>query len=520
LKNDIRENLVLKPKTSRLAVASFVLAILSLLFPPIAIIAIILAIGSILKIRKNVGLLKGKGFITAAMIASAVSIAFWTMAIMVWTIDADTIPNDYTIADLRSAPTECNRSYELLLSLSEKESEDDLKTPDFIDEINTIFADTNEPNKIEALNAWAQKKSKLKPSPSPAIGLSGDDIKTIYEVEKVIREGDYSKISEALKANADNIYQAWENAKKGRDIIKELNTFSEIADLSKPSLETKLLFLTNLRCLTRLYQVYSHLQTEQGNSRSAVSELIELDSVFRKLSINARAISIKLTCYGCLATNINTANFIINNKKTSQESVEFLSKHFTCFTQEQSFVRNPLISEYLMFKRTLDTQNLEFYSLPETPFLKRNSTLRLFHNFCENWIRVESNSHESKNRDLSVWPPTYPNLAHVSIDSQGKVPLFYAVYNPIGSLLLGLLTPAIEHAVELKTKHEVHYDLFQIVLSQRLGKGISLKARAYSNEYIIDVENKKIFSPGPDGQPDTKDDIKLIINPEVLNFSN
>ena len=52
-------------------------------------------------------------------------------------------------------------------------------------------------------------------------------------------------------------------------------------------------------------------------------------------------------------------------------------------------------------------------------------------------------------------------------------------------------------------------DLLQIVLNQRLGREFSLKARAYSDEYIIDVEKKIIFNPGPDGESYTKDDIKL-----------
>jgi hypothetical protein len=520
VKNDTAEKSVQKQKTSRLAIASLVLAILSLLFPPIAIIAIILAIGGILKIRKNIGRLKGARYITGAMIASALSIALWTMVFIVWTIDADPIQNDYTIEDLRSAPSEYNNSYDLLLSLSDKKSEDDSNMPDFIQEINAVIADSDEPNKLDALNAWAQKKSKQKPSPVPSIGSSGDDIKTINEFTKIVREDNYPKIVEYLKSNTDKISQAWLNAQKGRDIIKELNTFPEIADLSEPSLETKQSFLTNLRILTYLYQVYAYLQTEQGNSPSAVSELIELNSVFRKLSVNTRGISAKLTCYGCLAININTANFIVNNTKTPHESVEILANHFKSFTQEQSSMRNSLISEYIMFKKTLDTQNLKFYSLPETPFLKRNSTLRLLHNLCENWICADDNSVESKNPELSVWPSSYPNLLTVSIDSQGKVPSAYTIYNPIGSLLLGLMIPAIERAVEVKTKHEVHNDLFQIVLNKRLGKEINLKARYYSDEYIIDIENKKIFSPGPDGIPHNDDDIKLIINPEVLNFTD
>jgi len=54
------------------------------------------------------------------------------------------------------------------------------------------------------------------------------------------------------------------------------------------------------------------------------------------------------------------------------------------------------------------------------------------------------------------------------------------------------------------------------VLSKKLGSELSLKARAYSDRYIIDMERKKIFSPGPDGKPHTCDDIKLLINSEAF----
>ena len=64
----------------------------------------------------------------------------------------------------------------------------------------------------------------------------------------------------------------------------------------------------------------------------------------------------------------------------------------------------------------------------------------------------------------------------------------------------------------------VQDNLFQIVLNKRLGQEVSLKALAYSDEYVVDVVNKKIFSPGPDGKAGTKDDITLRINPEVLGW--
>ncbi len=69
-----------------------------------------------------------------------------------------------------------------------------------------------------------------------------------------------------------------------------------------------------------------------------------------------------------------------------------------------------------------------------------------------------------------------------------------------------------------RTAMRIQDDLLQIVLKKRLGKEVSLKARAYGDEYIVDIENKKILSSGPDGQIDTRDDITLPINPEVLGW--
>ena len=85
-------------------------------------------------------------------------------------------------------------------------------------------------------------------------------------------------------------------------------------------------------------------------------------------------------------------------------------------------------------------------------------------------------------------------------------------------MILRAFLPAWERIFEINTKVQIHDDLLQIVLNKRMGKEVDLKARAYSEEYIIDIEKKRILSPGVDGEIGTKDDIKLMINPEVLNF--
>jgi len=468
---------VSKPKTSRLAIASFLLGICTLfLFLIAGLPSIVLGIVSLFLISKSAGKLKGKPFAIAGITISVLLMSGWYL----WSLDAPPIPNDYTIADLRSAPPDCNPSYELLMNLSEQEY----------------------------------------PPAAPKIGLTAHDVNVIAQVSEVIKERDYSQITLLLRANEHNINGAWNNAKKGRHVISKLNTFPQIADLREPDLDAEIRFMRNLRLLVHLYKSYVCLEAERGNSQSAVNELIELDSVFRKLSVNARSTTTKLACIGGLANTIITASFIVNTPQTSTDSLQLLAQHFKPLTKQQISLRNSVISEYLTFKKTLDTNSCKYYCLPKTPCLKRNSTLRLYKNYCANWIDVIEESHESKNPELSVWPSTYPNWIVVSIDSEVKVPWIYRAYNPIGSILLRLLIPVFETVHEVRTKLKVQDDLFQIVLNKRLGKQVSLKARAYSDEYIIDVEGKRIFSPGPDGEPNTTDDIKLPINPQVVGFSS
>jgi len=475
-KNGGGEKPASKPKISRLAIASFVFSFLSVLLFFLAgiITSIILGIMSISQISKSGGKLKGKSFAIAGITISV----FLTLTFFLWSIDAAPVPDDYTISDIRSASPQYRQSYELLSSLADQEE-----------------------NLVDA----------------PAIGLSAQDVNTIERVSNVFKEGNYSQITEVIKENAEGIRSTWTNAKKARDIVNELDRFPEIADLTEPNLCDETNFHKNLILLMHLYEAFAYLQNEQGNSPDAVNELIKFDSVFRKLSINARFTITKVVCFSILATDIITANSITNSPHASQESLELLTKHFTPLTDEQISMRNSIIFDYLACKNELTkfSRDLKPKYTSSSP-VKLNSTLRLCKNCCDKSIAIEENRQEIK--ELTVWPTIYPNIP-VTFDSNGRVPRYYLIYNPIGSLMAVILMPDMK-VFERKTKHRVYEDLLQIVFNKRLGKEVSLKARAYSDRYIIDKEKKKIFSPGPDGKIDTKDDIELMINPEVLKLTD
>jgi len=268
------------------------------------------------------------------------------------------------------------------------------------------------------------------------------------------------------------------------------------------------------------YRIYAHLKIEQGDIQPFVVELVVLDSVCKKLSINARMLVPKLAYLICINENILTANAIVNDKQTPMSTIELLAGHFTPLTNEQTSLRNSILSEYLSIKSVL-SEISEQIATEKTLPLKKNSTLRLLRNSYDSWLDAEQGRQNIAKNKLSVWPDIYP-FKGLSISSANleQLPLLYRCYNP-HIKIVEVFTP-LDKTIKSKKNSiiriEITDDLLQVVLSKRLGKDVGLKARAYSDEYIIDVENRKILSSGPDGKANTKDDIFLPINPEVLGW--
>jgi hypothetical protein len=293
-----------------------------------------------------------------------------------------------------------------------------------------------------------------------------------------------------------------------------LGQFEHISDLTEPILDADVTCPAKIVDLEGVYAMHAILEASRGNELSASQALAEMSKVTRRLCITSRSMITKIACFAVLHRDLDAAAFIINEPSTSDATVELLRKHNAPLTENQISISNCLIFEYLMLKNAWDEYSAEILNLP---IAKRNSTFRVLKNFCdENIARQKNETFEP----LRVWPKFYPHLPNMSVDEvvEGKGYWSYRVYNPVGWGHVMILTPAIEGVFKQTIRIAVKDDLFQIAVAMRLGEDCSLKARAYGDEYIIDLERKIIYSPGRDEKPFTHDDITLAINPDVLKI--
>lgn len=218
------------PEMSKLAILSLVLGILSLFFFVLAAIpAIVIGILSILIIRSSAGEIRGKYI---ALTGISVSIVFMFVFYLLWRIDAPPIPNDYTIADLRSAPAQYAESFEIL---------------------KTLLGENGDSSVV------------------PAIELTKSDSSMIAEIKGIMETAATPEITKAISYNTEEINQIWADNERARDIIHQLDEFPEITEES--TFENIIRFKKNsaLRLLRNSYD--SWLDAEQGRQNVAKTKL-------------------------------------------------------------------------------------------------------------------------------------------------------------------------------------------------------------------------------------------------------
>jgi len=405
---------------------------------------------------------------------------FWLVGILLFSIDAEAIPNDYTVTDLRSAEAQFAQSYGILNGLHQA-------------------GDTLE-------NRYA------------TIAASKQDMNDIAAVIEILHNGNHEDLRNALRAHASTITRRWERALEAEDIITKLNTFPQVADLSEPIFNPRLGPLAELIGLSRTYIAYACLQTEDGASELGAAILIEFDSVIRKLSVNARHLATKLVCFRILFRDIEAATFIVQHQQTSKEASLALAEHFVPLSSQQLSLRNVIITEYLRFKDALKSLPVigKRPYLKNLPFLKRNSSIRVCRNWYDDLIEKYEGCQTTPTNRFSAWPKVYPDLGPVVIDPNGRLPWFYERYNKVGSTILKIFMVNFGRFAETRRELQICDDLLQIAIGKRLEHN---NANHYPNKCGIDLIYSRVANLRIDRQTNSHDDARLSLDPDTHGIS-
>jgi hypothetical protein len=316
--------------------------------------------------------------------------------------DAPPIPNDYTIADVRSAALQYNTSYELVQKLGE---------------------------------GMAPEKSR------PELGLTAGDGEVLAIFGKALIKGDPAEIAEVCERNRDSIKLAWQHGAKGREIISRLSEYQEIADLTPVTSDARggkeniWQGGADILNLMYLYVAYIRVEAADGDIESAARELVRFDVVFRKLSANARETVTKIICLIIMKSDVETAEFLLNSPRLSPQVARVVKEHFTPLTAEQLSVTNTMIFEYLSFGEianilTLGTNRANL-------LLKPMSSRRMWRNSIEYYIAKAEGREVDAARQLSVWPGWVSGHAAVAVNpAKHQLSIAYRCYNWLGSRLV------------------------------------------------------------------------------------
>lgn len=467
-----KTNTSAKTKRNKLATSSFISGLLSPLTLFITLLpAVILGIIALANIRRH-GLTGTKRAVFGIVFPIIALIALAGL----WAWDMPPIENDYTVADLRSAPPECEPSYEILLELLEytNEAVPYKETPEEKEkreksgkETQKLLQKISDEIKIDGFNKDTLE-SLFEKSPKTrtryvcsGLGLDGNDDDILESISDKIH--DVSTMDDQLRVvneNRADIEQLWQNCEKGRKLIQKLDAFPEIADLTEASPIDSLNTL-GLKNLKQYYQILNYhciILCESNNSEQAARDLRLFDSVISKIERNSRYIVDSLTCTACISGNLDIASTIATHPNCKANTIEILKQHFS--QKHLISFENALIFEYLMQKASVE--QLTQHPIPF--LLKKNSTLRLFRNYadaCLKWYGYRDYSKDDLHdicRFLTV--QFFPDLDEESFSRK-----IYSVYNPVGFKTVLIMTPAFGKTKHIADKANRKIQLLQCLLA-------------------------------------------------------
>jgi len=197
---------------------------------------------------------------------------------------------------------------------------------------------------------------------------------TFNKFAKIDIDYSFTNISSAIintniLAYSDIIQKSWENNIEARKLIKELNSFSEIADLTTKLDDNYINTIKSFGQIMRLYVIYIKLKIEENDLALATDLLLTINSIFQKSYPYSKTFLQRLI-WESVDNNINArVNSIITNENCS---VAIIQKFKNSIINTDLNFESCLISEYLLFKNLLENNFVSVINKPN--FLKTTLT--------------------------------------------------------------------------------------------------------------------------------------------------
>ncbi len=314
------------------------------------------------------------------------------------------------------------------------------------------------------------------------------------------------------------ILKKWMDIQSSRQLIDELDTFERIEDLS--TIDNVIdIRLMNIVYITRIYGAYAALLAQKGKSEEAAYHLIKVHSIIRKALPFARFLINKLLWTAAVKQNIKNAYRISNTTGSNNNTLNILKQGFTPLTNKEISYRTVYISEFVFIKHnSKSTDNFDdfFNDLCSSYHLLNDVCSSTFHRlFLKIIAPVIIQDNITANDTIRIFnyliegasinPPNFNELDKYRSQFFKKPGL-----RNIGGWELGnsFIADLDNYAKDI-SKTKVKSDLLAIFLNERTGTKHKIKDYYSGSEYLKTGLQYIYKSAGPDGLPETKDDIKL-----------
>ena len=320
---------------------------------------------------------------------------------------------------------------------------------------------------------------------------------------------DFNKALKQPQEHEAEILALWEKSAPVREIITRLNSFNRIPDLSgaETALDIDLMpFISTLK----VYRLYADLMMEKGHPEEAARPLAQLYVMIRKILPYSRFVIHKVVWGALAGRSLSIAVDLARHPSSDPETLTILKESFTPLTMDEISYEAAYISEYFFIKHRADQYDYSraFGELvrpcPENP--------PAWNQFLFNLIGPVA---FHRNRTLNVVTEKFNHLVAGTRthppDLSGARTIDHEIElrNIGGQMLLLSSFFDLTDYPDNMSKIKAQSDLLALYLHARLGENIDIKDYYSGKNYLETDEPGLFFSAGPDGLPETSDDIRL-----------